>query len=166
MIGKYYRYNIKTFRILTDENDLLTVHNFVRNVLKTHATKLLKQLKDALAAIPEPSEQRTGMSFSTSGLTLEETDPRQDSQGALQPGEDAVFQKPQRPASALQIDKLLQQLEQQRKDSKEKEERMDRQMEQQRKDSRRRKRRWSGRWNSKRSRWSDRWNSKRRSYHY
>ena len=93
-IWTYYRYAIKTFNILTDEDDLLVAHNFVRNVLKTHVAKHIERLKDALAALPEPS----GLSFVASSMSLNNEDSQQD---ALQPGDDTVFKKPGPSANAM-----------------------------------------------------------------
>ena len=143
---EYHRYKVKKFDLM-QHDELVAIHNFVRNVFKTFLPKHIKRIKDALAALPDPST----LSFSTSDMNLQETP--QNSQDASTARDDGGFRVPDLPQSAIkqlkeqtkeskgreqqreQIDKLLQQMEQQRKDSKEKEEKMERQMEQQRQDS-------------------------------
>lgn len=82
-----------------------------------------------MRALHEPAV-RTGLSFAASDITLEEGDSQQDSADASQ-GEE-VFKAPSEPASAVQsrklanvrvqLDALLQQLQQQRAESKRREE--------------------------------------------
>jgi len=136
---EYYRYKVKKFDLM-QQDGLVAIHNFVRNIFQTFLPKHIKRIKDALAALPDPST----LSFSTSDMNLQETP--QNSQDASPARDDGRFRVPDLPQSAIkqlkeqtkeskereQIDKLIQQMEQQRQDTKEKEERMERQMEQQR----------------------------------
>jgi len=134
---EFYRYPITLISLRTgDGGDRYKSYNFVRNVYDKFVPEHLRRIRDAAAALPKLSE-RTEMSFAASEMTLEENS-QQDSQDAPQPGGGDAFQKPGLPASALQyeemvkirqqIDRLLQQMEQQRQDSKE-------EMEQQRQES-------------------------------
>ena len=84
----YYRYRIRKFD-LTDNNSLLAVHNFVRNILKSHLPGHVQRLKDALTALPDPNKPlessglpgSSGLSFTTSGISLNDDNSQQDSQG-------------------------------------------------------------------------------------
>lgn len=148
----YYQHHIGKFDIAHEERDLLALYNFARNVLMVYAPKLLKRLQKAVAALSILST----LSFSAGTMSLED-----DSQhGSQQPsqGRDAEgFATPVLPARTQtlfdeqkdQMDKLLQQLKQQRKeseqqrkeseqqreDAKQREERLMAQLEQQRKES-------------------------------
>ena len=133
----YYRHHIRKFDIANEERDLLALHYFARNILMIHASKLLKRLQKAIAALPVSST----LLFSAGTMNLED-----DSRGFQQPsqGRDAEgFAIPVLPASAQklfeeqkeQMDKLLQQMERQREENKEKEERQREEMEQQRKEN-------------------------------
>ena len=51
----YYRHFIEKFDIGYKERDLLTLHIFARNVLTVYASKLLKRLQKAIAALPVSS---------------------------------------------------------------------------------------------------------------
>jgi hypothetical protein len=138
----YYRYHIANYDILYKERDLLAIHNFARNVITMYGPKLLKQIQDAIAALPTTST----LSFPAGAMSLGS---QQISQQPSQAGDPEGFATPILPASAQklfdeqkkqmdeqkkqmdqqkkQMDKLLEQLEEQRKDNKE-------QMERQRKD--------------------------------
>ena len=152
----YYRHHIANFDILYKERDLLTVHNFARNVLSVYAPKLLNRLQKAIAALPVSST----LSFSAGTMNLED-DSQQGSQQPSQGRDAEGFATPVLPASALKLlqqleqqkeqqreqqrqeneqlrqemKELLKQLEQQRQDNKEREERMERQMQRQMDDS-------------------------------
>ena len=112
---EFYRYPIELFSLTTrDGTNKYKPYNFVCNVYEKFAPIHLKRIKNAVAHLPSPPK-RIGLSFHASTLTLDEAGSQQD---------DSAFQKPGKSASAT----LLQQLEQQRKESKE-------QLEQQRKES-------------------------------
>lgn len=51
----YYRYRIRKFDLI-DNNSLLAIHNFVRNILKSYLPKHLRRLKDSVAALPGPNK--------------------------------------------------------------------------------------------------------------
>ncbi|KAI9674970.1 MAG: hypothetical protein M1817_001376 [Caeruleum heppii] len=129
----YYRYPIRKFD-LTDNNDLLVIHNFVRNILRSHLPGHLRRLKDALAAFPDPNEQpissglpsSSGLSFAASGIALDNDRSQQDSQVRDADG----FVVPPRPDSSQnsggkrkeqesrlieRIDKLMLQIEEERR---------------------------------------------------
>ena len=84
----YYRYRIRKFD-LTDDNSLLAIHSFVRNILKSHLPEHVQRLRDALAALPDPNEplESSGLlgsstlSYTTSGMALNDNNSQQDSQG-------------------------------------------------------------------------------------
>ncbi|MCJ1400079.1 hypothetical protein MMC11_003282 [Xylographa trunciseda] len=133
----YYRHHIGKFDIAYKERDLLALHNFARNVLTVYAPKLLERLQKAIAALPVSST----LLFSAGTMSLED-DSQQGSQQPLQGRDAEGFVIPDLPTNAQklfneqkeliylkeQMDKLMQQLEQQRQDHKEREERMERQM--------------------------------------
>ncbi|KAL9118737.1 MAG: hypothetical protein Q9187_004713, partial [Circinaria calcarea] len=143
----YYRYHIGKFDIAHDERALLALHNFARKVLTVYAPKLLERLQKAVAALPVSST----LSFSAGTMNLED-DSQQSSQQPSQGRDADLFAAPVLPASAQKLfdeqkeqmerqkeqierqreemDKLLQQMEQQRKENKEKEEKQREQMEQ------------------------------------
>ncbi len=130
----YYRHHIRHFDIAHEERDLLALHNFARNVLTVYAPKLLKRLQKATAALPVSST----LSFSAGTMNLED-DWQQGSQQPSQGRDTEGFSTPVLPASTQklfdehkeQMDKLLQQLEQQRKDNKEQMKQQKEQMERQ-----------------------------------
>ncbi len=134
----YYRHHIRHFDIAHEERDLLALHNFARNVLTVYAPQLLKRLQKATAALPVSST----LSFSAGTMNLED-DSQQGSQQPSQGRDAEGFATPVLPASTHklfdeqkeQMDKLLQQLEQQRKDNKEQMDKLLQQLEQQRKDN-------------------------------
>lgn len=136
---EYYRYSVKKYE-LRNPDDVIAIHNFVRNVFRIHLPEHIKRIRDALAVFPEPST----VSLLASDLNVS-AGSQSNSQGELA-SQGAVFRTPKYPASAMkeieslrkeneereekqkeQMNKLLGQLEQQRLESKEKEERMERQ---------------------------------------
>ena len=151
----YYRYRIRKFD-LTDNNSLLAIHSFVRNLLKSHLSGHLQRLKDALAALPDPNKppessglsNSSGLSFAASGISLNDDNSQQDSQYRDGDG----FVVPARPDSSQnsgakkkgqesrlveRIDKLMQQLEEQRRVSEEKMDKLMKQLEEEREENRR-----------------------------
>ena len=135
----FFRYDIALFSLtMYDGRERFKAYNFVRNVYDNFAPEHLKRIRDAAAGLPAPAS-RTGLSFATSEMGLEET-PSQDSD---------VFLKPNGSASASQsaklreqMDKLLKQLKEQVQDSKEQEKKWEQQLEQQRKDSKEKEKKW------------------------
>ena len=148
----YYRYRIRKFD-LTDNNSLLAIHNFVRNILKSHLPGHVRRLKDALVALPDPNKPpessglpgSSGLSFAASVISLNDDNSQQDSQDRDADG----FVVPPRPDSSQnsgakkkgqesrlveRIDKLMQQLEENRK----REDRLMQQLEKEREESRKR----------------------------
>ena len=99
----YYRYPIQKFD-LTKKDSLLAIHNYVRNILKSHLSEHVKRLKDALMALPDPNKPlessglpgSSGLSFTTSGISLNDDNLHQDSQGRDADG----FAVPPRPDSS------------------------------------------------------------------
>ena len=132
---EFYRYPIALISLsMNDGIDRDKASNFVRNLYDQFVPEHLQRIKHAASLLPKPDVQQTGISFSASELLLEEVDSQQESQDISQQSDEASFQKPGPPASAARIDRLLAQLEQQRKDQKDKEGRMEHQMEQQKQD--------------------------------
>ena len=109
------------------------INNFVRNVLKSHLPGHVRQLKDALAALPDPNKPpelsgvsgSSGLSFAASEISLNNDNFQQDSQDPHTDG----FVVPPRPNSSQngrakkkgqesrlveRIDNLMQQLEEER----------------------------------------------------
>ena len=127
----YYRYRIRKFD-LTDNNSLLAIYNFIRNILKSHLPRHVQRLKNALAALPDPNQPpesnglpgSTGLSFAASEISLNDNS-QQDSQDRDADG----FVVPPRPGRAKKqgqesrlverIDELMQQLKEEREENKE-----------------------------------------------
>ena len=117
----YHRHFINSFDIANKERDLLALHNFARNVLTKYAPKLLERIQNAIAALPVSST----LSFYAGTMSLEDNW-QQGSQKLSQDRDGERFTTPDLPASTQrlfdaqkeQMDKLLQQLEQQRQESK------------------------------------------------
>lgn len=143
----YYRYRIRKFD-LTDNNSLLVIHNFVRNILKSHLPEHVRRLKNALAALPDPNKPpessglsgSSGLSFAASEISLNADNFQQGSQ--YRDADDFVMSA--RPDSSQnsgakangqksrlidRIDKLIQQLEEQRQEHKEEIERQRKEIE-------------------------------------
>ncbi len=143
----YYRYRIRKFD-LTDNNSLLAIHNFVRNILKSHLPGHLQRLKDALTALPDPNKPlesiglpgSSGLSFAASEISLNDDNSQQDSQDRDADG----FVMPPRPGRAKKqgqesrlverLDELMQQLKEEREENKKKEERQRQQLEEERRE--------------------------------
>ena len=114
----YYRHHITNFDIVYKEMDLLALHNFARNILTVYAPERLKRLQEAIAALPISST----ISFSAGTMSLED-DSQQSSQQPSQGRDAKGFATPVLSASTQklfdaqkeQIDKLLQLMEQQKK---------------------------------------------------
>lgn len=104
----YYRYRIRKFD-LTDNDSLLAIHNFVRNILNSYMPGLVRRLKDALSALPDPNEllesgtpsASSELSFAASEIPLHDDCFQQDS---LERDADG-FLVPDRPAN-LQNSKI------------------------------------------------------------
>ncbi|TKA31858.1 hypothetical protein B0A54_16598 [Friedmanniomyces endolithicus] len=152
---QYFRYDIAMFSLsMYEGRERFKAYNFARNVYATFAPQHLQRIREAVSSMQGPVP-RTGLLFAASDITLDERDSQQGSEATGSQGNDG-FRTPIEPASALQkremasmrgqLDKLLrqsqeqgkqstEQLEQQRKESRDKEERMVQQMEQQGKQS-------------------------------
>ena len=99
----YYRYRIRKFD-LTDYDSVLTLHNFVRNTLKSFLPGHVRRLKEALAALPDPNEMpesvaltgSTGLSFAASEVSLNQGN----SQEAPRVRDADGFLVPARPSSS------------------------------------------------------------------
>jgi hypothetical protein len=149
----YYRYHIMKFD-LTNNNGLLTIHNFVRNVLKSYLPGHVRRLKDALTDLPDPNKPpessglpgSSGLSFAASEISINDDNSQQDSQDRDADG----FVVPPRPDSSQnggakkkgqeswlveRIDKLMQQLDEERGENRKREERQRQESEQQRQES-------------------------------
>lgn len=128
----YRRYLIRKYDLIT-ENGLLALFNFVQNVLKLYVPKHLKRLKDALAALPDP----TNLSFSTSEMALQDSlhQSSQD-QNAGSSQEVGPFKKPPSSIAGGPIaDELRSMTQQQRKDAEQQRKDLMSQLEQDRKDA-------------------------------
>ncbi|TKA75573.1 hypothetical protein B0A55_07932, partial [Friedmanniomyces simplex] len=152
---EYFRYDIAMFSLtMYDGKDRYKAYNFIRNVYDDFALEHLRRIQDAVAQLPSP-EKRTGLSFATSDLAVNDDGSQQDSE-LMSSQHDSGFKTPGEPASVSlrqenrkirePMDRLLFQLQKQREESKEELQRqqqeskgqMDRllkQLEEQRKDS-------------------------------
>ena len=114
---KYYRYPIVILSFTTRGGaDMYKAYNFIMNVYEDFAPVHRKRIKDAVEKLPRPSE-KTGRSFATSDMLLNESDSQQDSQEMQ--GNNA-FRKPSEPASSSQKKEMAtirEQIERQRKES-------------------------------------------------
>ncbi|KAJ4689262.1 hypothetical protein HRR95_000629 [Exophiala dermatitidis] len=134
---KFYRHPIDLFSLSTRGGaHRLKAYNFVVNVYEKFAVDHRTRIKDAVAQLPELAK-RTGLSFSASDLNNDPANSTEGSREALSRGGNE-FAMPIEPASVAQrrettklreqIERLLQQMEQQRLDAKQ-------QMDQQRQDA-------------------------------
>lgn len=133
----YYRYRIRKFD-LTDNNSLLAIHNFVRNILKSYYPGHVRRLEDTLAALPDPNKPpessglsgSSGLSFVVSGISLSDDNSQQDSQdrdadGFVVPAHPGSSQnseakkKGQESRLVERIDKLIEENRRQRQEHKE-----------------------------------------------
>ncbi|TKA61583.1 hypothetical protein B0A55_13560, partial [Friedmanniomyces simplex] len=137
---EYFRFDIAMFSLtMYDGKDRYKAYNFIRNVYDDFALEHLRRIQDAVAQLPSP-EKRTGLSFATSDLAVNEDGSKQDSE-LISSQDDSGFKTPGEPASVSlrqenrkireQMDKLLLQLQEQRKESS----KLLTQLEEQRKDS-------------------------------
>ncbi|OQN95281.1 hypothetical protein B0A48_18752 [Cryoendolithus antarcticus] len=152
---QYFRYDIAMFSLsMYEGRERFKAYNFVRNLYRCFAPQHLQRIREAVGSMQEPVP-RTGLSFAASDIILDEDNSQhgsevtgsQENDGFKTPIEPAsVSQKREMAKMRGQLDKLLQQLEQQRiesreqleqqrNESKDEKERMERQMEQQRKES-------------------------------
>ncbi len=142
---EFYRYLIAIFSLTANDGaDSSAASDFVRNLYDKFAPEHRQRIKEAAAFLPGVGE-RTNLSFTASELALDEMTSQGNSQD-IQSHDDSGFRTPSLPATVLlkkenqklteqmelqrseslaQIDKLLEQMSQQR-------EQMERQMEQQR----------------------------------
>ncbi|KAK0853120.1 hypothetical protein LTS02_012053 [Friedmanniomyces endolithicus] len=123
---EYFRYGIAMFSLTMYEGrDRYKAYNFIRNVYDNFASEHLARIRDAVGQFPSLA-QRTGLSFTTSDLAVDDGDSQQDSDVTVSQG-DSGFKPPAEPASVSlrhenrkireQMDKLLLQLQKQREDS-------------------------------------------------
>ena len=117
----YYRHLIRKYDIAHDERDLLTLHNFSRNVLTNYAPKVLKRLQKTIAALPVSPV----LAFSPPSMDLG-NDSQQGSQRLLQVRDADGFVIPVLPASAQKL------LEEREREQKEQMQRLEQQMQDQR----------------------------------
>lgn len=121
---KYYRYQIVILSFITRGGvDMYKAFNFILNV---YAPVHRKRIKDAVEKLPRPSE-KTGLSFATSEMFLNELDSQQDSQKMLQG--DSACRKPSEPASNSQKKEMAtirEHMQRQRKESEQDNERQKR----------------------------------------
>lgn len=133
----YYRYRIRRYD-LTDNDSLLAIHNFARNILKTYLPGYVRRLKDALAVLPDPNKppesgglpSSSGLSSAASGIALNYDSSQQDSlhrdaDGFVVPSrpnrsqDDEAKKKGQESRLMEQIDKLMQRQGEERREHKE-----------------------------------------------
>lgn len=111
---KYYRYPIVILSFTTRGGaDMYKAYNFIMNVYEDFAPVHRKRIKDAVEKLPRPSE-KTGLSFATSDMFLNESDSQEMLQGK------SAFGTPSKPASSSQKKEMAtirEQLERQRKES-------------------------------------------------
>lgn len=117
----YHRYFIDAFNLFPKRDDILTLHNFIHNLFKTHLPAHVQRLKDALAVFPEPGV----LSSAATGMALTDaSSQKRDADGFLIPGAPASATRSEEAATKQQIDFLVQQMERQQKQSEEREEKM------------------------------------------
>ncbi|KAK0246872.1 hypothetical protein LTR91_022864 [Friedmanniomyces endolithicus] len=117
---------LQYFRLTMHEGrDRYKAYNFIRNVYDDFALEHLRRIQDAVAQLPNP-EKRMGLSFAASDLAFNDDGSQQESE-LVSSQDDSGFRTPGEPASVSlrqenrkireQMDKLLFQLREQRKDS-------------------------------------------------
>ncbi|KAI9812066.1 MAG: hypothetical protein M1826_002985 [Phylliscum demangeonii] len=98
----FHRHDIAMFSLtMYDGADRYKAYNFVRNLYKKFAPEHRKRIQTAAAFLPTLAN-RTGLSFATSDLALDEMDSQGNSQDAASRN-DGVFKKPGEPASTSWI---------------------------------------------------------------
>ena len=141
---EYSRYDSAMFSLdMFEGRDRFKAYNFVRNVYDKFTPQHLERIRDAVRGMQLP-QYRTGLSFGASDMTLEDGQSQQDSEAITVQDNDG-FRTRNEPASSSQrremiklksqLDQVLQQLREQRKEGREKEQNMESQMDQQRKES-------------------------------
>lgn len=98
----YYRHRIRKFDLF-DRNSMLSLHNFVRNILKSFMPEHVKRLKEAIAALSDPkilpescgNTHCADLSNAASGMLLDDAPPQQD----ILERDDDGFLVPARPGS-------------------------------------------------------------------
>ena len=123
---EYYRHPVMgQWLSARDGMNMFEVYSFVRNIYDDFAPKHLQRVKDALAAMPAPGLQTT-MSFANSETISQQVDSQYITPTVSESGEDTdeLMMRQHR-------DKLLQQIEQQRIDTKRERDGLQHQMEQQ-----------------------------------
>lgn len=127
---KYYRHPIVILSLTVRRGaDIYMAYNFVMNVYEDFAPVHRKRIKDAVEKLPKPS-QKTGLSFATSDMFLNESDSQQDSQEMQG---DNTFRKPSEPASSSQnrmMATMREQMERQRRENTELKEQLEQDREQ------------------------------------
>lgn len=136
---RYFRHDIAMFSLtLYEGKERFKAYAFIKNLYDRFAPQHFSRISKAVQAMSRPTA-RTALSFAASDITLEEEGSEAESRSASQAEE--VFKVPDEPASGsqhpeltsvrMQIDKLLQQMEQQKTESRQ-------QLEQQKEESRKR----------------------------
>ena len=120
----YHRYSIDSFKLFPKRDEILALHNYVHNILKTHLPTHVQRLKDALAAFPEPGV----LSSAGTGMTSIDDNFQRDSDGFLVPGPPASATRSEEAATKQQMDILLRHMEKERQEGKEREEKMQKQL--------------------------------------
>ncbi|KAL8858753.1 MAG: hypothetical protein Q9178_004670 [Gyalolechia marmorata] len=122
---EFYRYPIALFSFsLDDGRDRYRTYNFVQNVYEKFAPEHRKRIKDATASL-EASGERTGLSFVTSSMELDENDSQANSQDSPS-HDDGLFKVPSEPASTA---RMRAQMDQQRQANSKLQEEMKKQQE-------------------------------------
>lgn len=132
----YFRSSIREFSYADkDAQDRWTSYTFVRNLYTQFAPDHLRRIKEAISRLPDPLALSVGTTTTSDLPSASEPDT-----APLTPvtsNSDAVFAKPG-PRQRLTNATLMQQLEQQRKDAKEREAKLMAQLEQQQKEAKER----------------------------
>ncbi|KAK3669118.1 hypothetical protein LTR78_011016 [Recurvomyces mirabilis] len=142
----YFRHDIAMFSLtLYGGKERFRPYNFVRKLYEEFGPQHLARIRQAVQSMPKPTA-RTGLSFAASDVTLGEGGSQTDSEIASQA--DEAFKLPNEPASVsqnrelasmrVQLDRLLQQMDEQGEESRRGEDAVKQQMQQQKEESKKR----------------------------
>ncbi|KAI9777639.1 MAG: hypothetical protein M1835_005190 [Candelina submexicana] len=97
---RFYRHPINVYSLtMNDGADLYKGYNFISNVYEKFGPIHRKRIKDAAARLPTPV-RRTSLSFAASNMSVDESNPDQDSREVASQGEGQMMPPPSIPNTA------------------------------------------------------------------
>ena len=126
----FHRYDIAMFSFrVNDGADRYKAYNFVFNIYAEFAKEHLERIKFGAASLPAVAK-RTGLSFASTQLALEDMDSQQGSQGVM------LQEQPEQSVSdSIKYAEMIERMDQERKMNRERKEKLEQKMEQQRQEN-------------------------------